>query len=48
MQDILEAITADAPADELAAIPIPESFRAAYVRRSDAAMFEGMEKLTPW
>ncbi len=43
MHDFREAIENNASPEELAAIPIPESYRAAYVRRSDAAMFEGME-----
>ncbi len=43
MRDFLEAITNSASADEISAIEIPESYRAAYVRREDAAMFEGVE-----
>ena len=43
MQEFLDAITADASGEELAALPIPESYRAAYVRRQDANMFEGVE-----
>ena len=43
MQDILEAILADASGEELAQLPVPESYRAAFVRRSDVAMFEGVE-----
>ncbi|MDH3680874.1 MAG: crotonyl-CoA carboxylase/reductase [Acidimicrobiia bacterium] len=43
MQEFLEAITAGASGEELAAIPIPDSYRAAFVRRSDAAMFEGVD-----
>ncbi len=43
MKQILDAILADAPADELAALPIPESYRAAFVRREESGMFEGME-----
>ena len=42
MQQILEAIEAGAPPEEIAALPIPESYRAAFVRRDDVAMFEGM------
>ncbi len=42
MELILEAILAGATGDELAAIPIPESYRAAFVHRDDVAMFEGM------
>ncbi len=42
MQSILEAVQAGATGDELASIPLPESYRAAIVRREDAAMFEGV------
>ncbi|MPY92435.1 MAG: crotonyl-CoA carboxylase/reductase [Acidimicrobiia bacterium] len=42
MQAILEAIRAGASGEDLAALPIPESYRAAHLRRSDEAMFEGM------
>ncbi len=43
MQHILEAIQSGASGDDLAALPIPESYRAAYVQRDETAMFEGME-----
>ena len=43
MQEILSAILAGAPGDELAALPLPESYRAAFVRRDEVDMFEGME-----
>ncbi len=42
MQDFLDAIVNGAPAEELSALPVPDHYRAAYVRRSDAAMFEGV------
>lgn len=42
MQAILEAIQAGATGDELANIPIPESYRAAYVKREEADMWEGV------
>ncbi|MDA8384706.1 MAG: crotonyl-CoA carboxylase/reductase [Actinomycetota bacterium] len=42
MQEFLQAILADASADELEAIPIPSHFRAAYLRREDAKIFDGM------
>jgi crotonyl-CoA reductase len=42
MQDILDAIQAGATGEELAALPIPSSYRAAYVRREDVGMFEGV------
>jgi crotonyl-CoA reductase len=41
MQDILEAIQAGASGDEIAALPIPESYRAAFVLREEQGMFEG-------
>ena len=43
MSDILSAALAGAPADELAALPLPDSYRAALVRRSETEMFAGME-----
>jgi crotonyl-CoA reductase len=43
MEQILEAIEAGAGGDELAALPIPDHYRAAFVRREDAEMFAGIE-----
>ena len=43
MNEFLDAINADASSEDLANIPIPESYRAAYVRREDADMFEGVD-----
>ncbi len=43
MQEFLEAIKADASSEEFEAIPIPESYRAAYVSRSEVDMFEGVD-----
>ena len=43
MQHFLEAISADASPEDLANLPIPESYRAAFVRREDAGMFEGVD-----
>src|SRR6187402_3806081 len=43
MQQILEAIEAGATGEELAAIPLPDHYRAAFVRRDDADMFAGMD-----
>ena len=43
MSDILSAVLAGAPAEELAALPLPATYRAAVVRRADVDMFEGME-----
>ncbi|MEC9269815.1 MAG: crotonyl-CoA carboxylase/reductase [Actinomycetota bacterium] len=40
MQHILEAIQADASAEEIAALQIPDSYRAAFVRRDQQSMFE--------
>jgi crotonyl-CoA reductase len=42
MERILEAILAGADGPELASIPVPESYRAAFVRREDVGMFEGL------
>ena len=43
MQPILDAILAGAPAEELAALPLPESYRAAVVLASEQEMFAGVE-----
>ncbi|MCB0968686.1 MAG: crotonyl-CoA carboxylase/reductase, partial [Ilumatobacter sp.] len=43
MQHILEAIQAGASGDDLANLPIPESYRAAFVKRDEVDMFEGVE-----
>ena len=42
MSEILVAAIQGATGDELAALELPTSYRAAHVRREDAAMFEGM------
>src|SRR6476660_2564809 len=42
MERILEAILAGADGPALAALPVPESYRAAFVRREDVGMFEGL------
>jgi crotonyl-CoA reductase len=42
MDQILAAIQARASGDEIAALPIPESFRAAFVRRDETEMFDGV------
>jgi crotonyl-CoA reductase len=42
MEQILAAIQAGADGEELAALPVPDSYRAAFVRREDADMFEGL------
>ncbi|HUO48855.1 MAG TPA: crotonyl-CoA carboxylase/reductase [Acidimicrobiales bacterium] len=43
MQAFLEAILAGASGEEIAAIDLPESYRAAHVRRDEADMFAGVE-----
>ena len=42
MQEILAAINAGATGAEIAALPLPESFRAAVVLKEEQTMFEGM------
>jgi crotonyl-CoA reductase len=42
MQQLRDAIVQGASGDELAALPIPDHYRAAFVRREDTGMFEGM------
>jgi crotonyl-CoA reductase len=42
MQEIAQAILAGAPPEDLAALPIPESYRAAVVLREEADMFAGL------
>ena len=42
MQAFLDAILAGASGDELAAIDIPESYRAAFVKRDEQTMWEGV------
>ena len=41
MQAFLDAITAGASGEDIAAIPIPESYRAALVRKDEMGMFDG-------
>ena len=43
MQEILDAIQSGASGEDIAALPIPEQYRAAYVLKDEMAMFEGME-----
>ncbi|HBX76919.1 MAG TPA: crotonyl-CoA carboxylase/reductase, partial [Acidimicrobiaceae bacterium] len=43
MQPILEAIQAGASGDDIANLPLPESFRAAYTLRSEESFFDGVE-----
>jgi crotonyl-CoA reductase len=42
MEHILGAIAAGASGDEIAHLPIPESYRAAFVQRDEVGMFEGV------
>ena len=43
MDAILEAIQSGASGEDIAHLPLPESYRAAYVHRDDTAMFEGID-----
>ena len=42
MEEILRAILADASAYDIGSLPLPTSYRAAVVKRDEAAMFEGV------
>ncbi len=42
MKDVLDAILSGAPGSDLAAIPLPESYRAAIVTKEQVGMFEGI------
>lgn len=42
MREFLDAIESGASGDDIANIPIPESYRAALVKRDEQTMFEGM------
>jgi crotonyl-CoA reductase len=43
MQDIVDAIVAGATGEDLADLPLPESFRAVVVRKDEQDMFEGLD-----
>ncbi len=43
MQAYLDAIQGGASGEDIAALPVPESYRAATVRKDEAGMFEGVE-----
>jgi crotonyl-CoA reductase len=45
MQEILDAIEGGASGEDIAALPIPESFRAAHVLRDEQTMWEGVESV---
>ena len=42
MEQILAAIEGGASGDEIGNLAVPESYRAAFVRRDETAMFEGV------
>jgi crotonyl-CoA reductase len=41
VKDILEAILADAPAEDVAALPVPDHYRGVTVHKDEVGMFEG-------
>src|SRR4051812_45073781 len=43
MQEILDAIVNGASGDDIGALAIPESYRAAFVTRDEQSMFDGLE-----
>ncbi len=43
MQQILEAIQSGASGEDIAALPLPEAYRAAFVQKDEMAMFEGLD-----
>ena len=43
MEQFLDAIQSGASSDDIANIPIPESYRACFVKRDEADMFEGLD-----
>ncbi|MHB8245322.1 MAG: crotonyl-CoA carboxylase/reductase [Acidimicrobiales bacterium] len=43
MDAICDAILAGASGEDLAALPLPESYRAAFVKKEEAGMFEGLD-----
>jgi len=43
MQEILDAIEGGASGEDIGALPIPESYRAAHVLRAEQTMWEGVE-----
>ncbi len=43
MDEILQAVIEGVPGETLAGMPLPETYRAAFVRRDEAEMFQGME-----
>ncbi len=45
MEQILKAVLEGAPGEELAALELPDRYRAAYVLRDEATMFEGVDSV---
>ncbi len=45
MSDLFNAVMAGAGPDELAGLPLPETYRAAVVRRDEVDMFEGLDSV---
>ena len=43
MRDFLQAIEDGASGEQIAALPLPESYRAAVVRKDEIEMFEGLD-----
>ena len=43
VQEFLSAIESNASAEVIESIPLPETYRAAYVRRADVSMFDGLD-----
>src|SRR5450759_4394245 len=43
MREILEAITSGATGEDIAALPLPETYRGAVVRAEEVGMFEGLD-----
>jgi crotonyl-CoA reductase len=41
VSELLDAVVAGAPGDDLAGMALPEAYRAAFVRRDEATMFDG-------
>jgi crotonyl-CoA reductase len=44
MSELIEAVLADAPGERLAELPVPDRYRAAYIRKQDVGMFDDDER----
>ncbi|MFI6702694.1 crotonyl-CoA carboxylase/reductase [Streptomyces sp. NPDC050509] len=44
MSELIEAVLADAPGERLAGLPVPDRYRAAYIRKQDVSMFGADEQ----